>query len=145
VETHRQAFRDTYVFGYFLYLHFKCFPLSRSPLQKPLIPSALPLPLWGSSPIYPLPSSLPGIPLHWGIKHPQAQGPLFPLMPNKVILCHISSRSHRSLHVCSDLFSSWELLGSALLTLLLPPWGCKSPQLLQFLLQLLHRGPYTHF
>jgi hypothetical protein len=31
------------------------------------------------------------------------------------------------------------------LTLLLPPWGCKSPQLLQFLLQLLHRGPYTHF
>jgi hypothetical protein len=27
------------------------------------------------------------------------------------------------------------------LTLLLPPWGCKPPQLLQFLLQLLHLGP----
>jgi hypothetical protein len=32
-------------FGYFLYLHFKCFPHSRSLLQKPRIPSLLPLTL----------------------------------------------------------------------------------------------------
>jgi hypothetical protein len=29
------------------------------------------------------------------------------------------------------------------LTVLLPPLGCKPPQLLQFLLQLLHRGPLS--
>ena len=29
--------------------------------------------------------SHPGIPLHWGIKHPQAQGPLLLLMSNKAI------------------------------------------------------------
>jgi hypothetical protein len=29
----------------FFYLYFKCFPLPRSPLQKPSIPSHLPLPL----------------------------------------------------------------------------------------------------
>ena len=32
---------------------------------------------------------------------------------------------------------------SGQLTLLLPPWVCKPPQLLQSLLQLLHRGPHT--
>jgi hypothetical protein len=37
--------------------------------------------------------------------------------------------------------SSWGLQGSSLLTLLLPPWGCNPPQLLQSLLQLLHWGP----
>jgi hypothetical protein len=31
--------------GYFLYLHFKCFLLSWSPLQKLSIPCPLPLPL----------------------------------------------------------------------------------------------------
>ena len=40
-------------------------------------------------PTYPLPSSCPGLPLHWGIEHPQAQGPLLPLMSNMAILCHI--------------------------------------------------------
>jgi hypothetical protein len=43
--------------GYFLYLHFKCFPLSRSPLWKPLIPYSPPL--WGCSPTPPLPFSHP--------------------------------------------------------------------------------------
>jgi hypothetical protein len=36
-------------------------------------------------PTHPLPSSHPAIPLHWDIKHPQSQGPLLPLMSNKVI------------------------------------------------------------
>ena len=35
---------------------------------------------------YPLSSSSPGITLHWGIEHPQAQGPLLPLKSNKAIL-----------------------------------------------------------
>jgi hypothetical protein len=90
-----------------------------------------------------LPSSCPGIPLHLGIEHPQAQGPLLLLMSNKAILCHICGQSHRSLHV-------YYLVGgsvpgssrrSGLLTLLFLPWGCKHPQLLQSLLQLLHWGP----
>jgi hypothetical protein len=34
---------------YFLYLHYKCFFISRSPLQKPPIPYHLPLLLWGCS------------------------------------------------------------------------------------------------
>ena len=38
--------------GYFHYLYFKCFPLFRSPLQKPPIPS-LPPPEWGCSPTHP--------------------------------------------------------------------------------------------
>jgi hypothetical protein len=52
-------------------------------------------------PTYPLPPSHTGIPLHWGIEPSQAQGLLLPLMVNKVILCHICSRSPRSLHVYS--------------------------------------------
>ena len=43
----------------------------------------------------------PGIPLHWGIKPSQDQGPLLPLMTNKAILCYICSWSHGSLHVYS--------------------------------------------
>jgi hypothetical protein len=66
-----------------------------------------------------------------------------PMMSNKAILCHICGRSHGSLHVYS-------LVGgpvpetsreSGQLTVLLPPWGCKPPQLLQSLLQLFHQGP----
>jgi hypothetical protein len=34
-----------------------------------------------------------------------------------------------------------ELLGSGWLTLLLPPWSCKPPRLLQYLLHLLRQGP----
>ena len=44
----------------FTYLHFKCYPLSRSPLRKPHIPSSLPLILWGCSPTRPTtPAFLP--------------------------------------------------------------------------------------
>ena len=39
--------------GYFLSLHFKCYPLSRSPLQKLPIPSLLPLPPGGCASTYP--------------------------------------------------------------------------------------------
>jgi hypothetical protein len=86
--------------GYFLYLNFKCFSLSKSSLQKPPIPSSC---FYEDAPphTHPLPSSCPGISLHWGIKHPQAQGSLIPLMPNKAILCHICGQSHVSLHAYS--------------------------------------------
>jgi hypothetical protein len=62
-------------------------------------------------------------------------------MSNKSILCHICGQSHGSFHV-------YYLVGSLVpgssgvsgqLTLLLLPWGYKSPQLLQY--QLLHLDP----
>jgi hypothetical protein len=92
------------------------------------------LPFGNSYPIPPPPTSMtvlphppihssshPGIPTHWGIEHPQAQGPLLPLMSDKAVLYHICSRSHGSLHVYSLVGgpvpgSSWE---SGQLTLLL--------------------------
>ena len=48
---------------------------------------------------YPLPLPCPGIPLHWGIKPSQNQGPLLPLMYNRSILCYICNWSHGSLPV----------------------------------------------
>ena len=50
---------------------------------------------------YILPPPHPGIPLHWGMKLSQDQGPLLPLMSNKSILCYICSWSHGTLHLCS--------------------------------------------
>jgi hypothetical protein len=49
----------------------------------------------------PLPPRHPNIPLRWGIEPPQDQGPPFPLMPEKTILCYICSWSHRFLYVYS--------------------------------------------
>jgi hypothetical protein len=105
-------------------------------------PIPLPLPLWGCFPTHPLLFSHPGIPVHWGIEQPQAQGPLLPLMPNKAILCHICNWNHGSLHMYSSVGgpAPGSSTGFGLLTLLLPPWGCKSPQILWSLLHLLHQG-----
>jgi hypothetical protein len=50
-------------------------------------------------PTHPHPPHCPHIPLHWGIKPSQDQGPPLPLMPDNAILCYICSRSHGSLHV----------------------------------------------
>jgi hypothetical protein len=63
--------------------------------------------------------------------------------PNKAIRYHIHGRSRGSLHVYSLVGSPVPggLCGSGPLTLLLCPLGCKPPQLLQSLLQLLHPGP----
>jgi hypothetical protein len=131
-----------FLIGYLLYLHFKCFPFPGLPFR---IPHPIPLPLASMTmlPSHPHPhpefqTSCPGIPLHWGIK---------PLMSNKAILCHICSLSHGFLYVYSLVGSSvprsWGGGGAGLLTLLLPLWGCKPPQLLQFVLQLLNRGAHT--
>jgi hypothetical protein len=68
----------------------------------------------------------------------------YPERPSSATIC---SLSQGSLHVYSLVpgpvpRSSKE---SGQLTLLLPPWECKPPQLLQSLLQLLHWGPWAQF
>jgi hypothetical protein len=58
--------------GYFIYLNFKCYPLSSFPLSKSPIPSPPHLLLEGAPPLtHPLPTHLPSIPLHWGIEPPE--------------------------------------------------------------------------
>ena len=73
-----------------------------SPFQNPPIPFPPPPALWECSPTHPLLSSRSGIPLHWGIKCSQAQGPLFPLMSNKAILCHICCWNYGSATLVGD-------------------------------------------
>jgi hypothetical protein len=111
----------------------------RNPLSYPSPPASMRV----LPPTHPLSSCCHGIPLHWGIEHSQAQGPLHPLMSNKAIFCHICGQHHGLLCVYSLVVGPvpGSSRATGLLTLLLPPWGCKPPQLLQSLLQLLHRGP----
>jgi hypothetical protein len=59
---------------FFIYIS-NVFPFSDIPLRNPT--SHHPFPCLYEGAFY------PGIPLHWGIKHPQAQGLLLPLMTNK--------------------------------------------------------------
>ena len=71
--------------NFFIYLHFKCKPLPWFPLCNPLshppfFYEAAP------PPTYPLPPHCPSIPIHWGIKPSQDEGPPFLLMPNKAPL-----------------------------------------------------------
>ena len=59
-------------------------PFQVSPSETPY-PIPLPCLYEGAStPTHPLPSSCLGIPLHWGIAHPRAQGPLLPLIFNNI-------------------------------------------------------------
>jgi hypothetical protein len=65
---------------YFVYLHFKCYPLSWfTPLPWKL--TSHPPTLCSPTHLLPLPCS--GIPLHWGIEPSQDQRPLLPLMTDK--------------------------------------------------------------
>ena len=119
--------------GYFIYLHFRCCPLPSFPSANP-VPFPSPCFFEGvPSPIHPLLPHCPSIPLCWGIKPPQHQGPPLPLMPNKAILCYICSWSHGSLHVYSLVggFIPGRSGVSGWLVLLLFLWGCKPLQLLQ--------------
>jgi hypothetical protein len=85
------------------------------------ISNVIPFPSFPSRntyPIHPLPASMrvlsqppthpptplllpshPGILVHWGIEPSQDQGPLLPIMSDKIILCYICSWSPGSLHV----------------------------------------------
>jgi hypothetical protein len=59
-------------------------PFQISPSGIPYPPP--PMPLWAPPPT---PALLRWHSLHWGIEYTQAQGPLFPLISKKAILCHI--------------------------------------------------------
>jgi hypothetical protein len=123
---------------YFLSLYFKYYSLSWVPPQKPSIPS----PLTGS-PTHPLLLPCPGIPLHWGIKPSQDQGPLLSLMSIRAIFCYICSRSHGFLHVYSlvDGLVPGSSGGTGWYILLFVLRGCKLLQLLRSFLKLFHWGP----
>jgi hypothetical protein len=83
-------FTSNFFIGYFIYLHFKCYPLSQFPSQKIHIPPTSSY-FYENVPLltHPLSPPQPHIPLHWGIEPSQDQGPLLPLMPNKAVLCYI--------------------------------------------------------
>jgi hypothetical protein len=88
--------------GYFIYLHFKCCPFPGFPSANPYPMPPAPFFYEGTPPpTYPLLTHHPSIPLCWGIKPAQDQGPLFSLMPGKAILCYICSWSHESFNVYS--------------------------------------------
>jgi hypothetical protein len=127
--------------AYFLYLHFKCYPLSRFPLWTP-------------------PSLTSSHCLYEGAPHPRLPSLAFPYIgalkpsgpraapPTDVQKGHPLPHMQPELWVPPCAFFSWwsspqELWGSGRVTLLLPPRGCNPPQLLQSFLQLLHWGPCT--
>jgi hypothetical protein len=106
-----------------------------SPARKPPILYPLPLPLWVCSPTHPpTHSCLPALasPYTGSSNTLRTKGRSFHWYP---------TRPSSATHVAGAM---QELGGggpSGWLILLLPTWGCKPPQLLQSLLQLLHWGP----
>jgi hypothetical protein len=70
-EPSHQPYGGHFFIRYFLYLHFKCLPLSWFPLWESPFPFPLPCSL-----SHPLPIPGPGIPLYWGIEPSQVQGSL---------------------------------------------------------------------
>jgi hypothetical protein len=74
----------SFLIRYFIYLHFKCYPLSGFPSANPLFYPSLPCFYEGvSPPTYPLPPHCLSIPLYWVTKPSQDQRPPLPLMPDK--------------------------------------------------------------
>ena len=92
-------------------------PFLICPPNTPLSPHPCPC-----SPTLPLPLPGSGIPLHWGIKPLQDQGPL-PLMCDKAIVCYICIWSHVYSLVGALVPGSSEDTGWFILLFLL--WGCK--------------------
>ena len=122
--------------------------LSPFPVPLPQTPYLLPSTYFYEGthpPIYSLLPYCPSIPLHWGIKSPQDQGPPLPLIPDKAIHCYICSWSHGSLHVYSWVGGLVPGRsggrGSDWLILLFFLWVCNLLQLLQSFLEFLHWGP----
>jgi hypothetical protein len=78
-------------------LHFQVSFLPLPPPSHICSPLSL-LPIWRCSPTHP-PSPTPSsrIPLLWGTKFPQDQGPPLPLLSGKAILCYMCISSLRSL------------------------------------------------
>ena len=70
--------------GYFIHLHFKCYPFPGFPSANTLFQTPLPYFHEGAPPLpYLLLPHCTSIPLHWDSKPSQDQGPLLPLMPDK--------------------------------------------------------------
>jgi hypothetical protein len=86
-----------------------CFYEGTPPLTHPLLPPHL------------------SIPQHWGIKPPQDQGPLLPLMPNNPLL-HMQLEPWVPPCVLFGWwFSLWELLGVWLVNIVVLPMGLQIP------------------
>ena len=79
------------------------------------------------SPTIPLWLSSLHIPLNWDIESSRDQGPLLPLMTNKVIIYYIHRWNHESHHVYFGWwFSLWELWGYWLVHIAVPPMGLQT-------------------
>jgi hypothetical protein len=114
---------------YWLFCLFIFQMLSPFPVSSPTLPFSSSFPCLHKGaplPTHPLLSHHPSIPLCWGIKPAQDQGPLLPLITEKSIICYICSWSHGSLHVYSLVGSlaPGSSGGSSWLILFLL-WGCK--------------------
>jgi hypothetical protein len=139
----------SFFLGYYIYLHFKCYPFSWFPLWEP--PSYYPpfSCFYKSAPLstHPLLPPCPGIPLHWGIESSWDQGPLLSLMIFKAILCYICGWSPGTLHLYSlvGALVPGSSGGSGCLIFLFFLSGCKTLLLLQSFLLLLHWGPHVQF
>jgi hypothetical protein len=112
--------------------------------KNPLLHPSSPCLYEGIHPPHPQPPTPFFPPWHFltlGIENPQEQEPLLPLRPSSAT--YSAGTMGPSMCILWLVVQSLGALGggSELLTLLLPPRGCKPPQLLQFLLKFLHLGP----
>jgi hypothetical protein len=131
--------------GSFLYLHFKCFPLSRSPLWKSPIPSPPPASI-KMLPTSPTNSCL--LPWHSStLAHGTPSGPRNPPSTDDQ-QDHLLPHMWPAPWVASCVFfgcwsSTWDLGGGGAwpVNTAAHSMGVKLPQLSQSLLQLLHQGP----
>jgi hypothetical protein len=140
--TRHTVYSFIFFLGYFIYLHFKCFPLSRSPFWKSL--SHPP------SPVFMRVLSHPPTPLFppWNsstLEHrkPSGQRASPPTdMQQGHLLPHMQPAPYNAPCVFFGWWSSQhELWGVWPIYTIVPPWSCSPPQLLQSLLQLLHWRP----
>jgi hypothetical protein len=87
--------------GYYLYLHSKCYPLSRyhPKTPYPISPPPASIRVFPYPPTHSCHLALKFLYTGVSIEPSEDQGPLLPLMSDKAILCYMCSSSHVSLHV----------------------------------------------
>ena len=109
---------------YFLYLHFKCYPLSWFPLWKPPTPSLLPLLTKPPTPAsWPWHSPTLG---HWAFTGPRASPPIDDRLGHSLL--HMQLEPWVPPRV---LFGWWfRELWEYWLVHIVPPWSCKPLQFL---------------
>jgi hypothetical protein len=132
VHNKKKTFIFSFIFPFLLVILFiyisnaYLFPVSL-PKTRIFLP---PLPFFYMStppPTHPLLPHWSSIPLPWVIKPPLDQGFSLWVMPDKAILCYISSCSHRyPLCIFVWWFTPSELSGFGWLILLFFLWGCKN-------------------